>query len=142
MKRTMLIVEDSPIDLKVLKHALTNAHCDLSLLHYDTADSALEYLSSIIKSNSAAVTLPALVTLDLNLPGMHGLDFLRSVKADADLAGLPIIIISTSDNPSDVHNAYQNGAAAYMKKKLSYNEFQEDVNNMVKFWLQTVLLDS
>lgn len=142
MNGTILIVEDSKIDLKVLKHALADANCEMKLVHYDTADAALDYLLDVVESKNASDKLPSFITLDLNLPGMHGLDFLRAVKMNPNLVTIPVIILSTSNNPIDVQSTYSSGAAAYMRKKLSYEEFSVDINAMVDFWTRRVLLNS
>lgn len=140
MNRSILVVEDSKIDFKVLTRALIDVHCDANVMHYEMADLALDYLLNIVAGESQSDGLPSLIILDLNLPGLSGLEFLRILKEHNNLKQLPVIILSTSDNSQDILSAYTNGAAAYMKKKLAYQDFVIDIQSMCQFWFKTTLL--
>jgi CheY-like chemotaxis protein len=77
---------------------------------------------------------PALVILDLNLPGIQGVDVLRRVKADAARRVVPIIVLSGSERQEDVDAAYDAGANAYLSKPLDHAELRRVVLSMHDFW--------
>ncbi len=141
MARRILAIDDSKIDAKVLKRAVAQSLHDVDLVHCETADAGLNYLLDLMESSDIS-SLPILVILDLNLPGIGGLDCLRAIKLNPKLNIIPVIILSTSDNPVDIRAAYANGAAAFMKKKLLYEEFFIDISSMLNFWIKTALTSS
>jgi CheY-like chemotaxis protein len=83
---------------------------------------------------------PSLILLDLNLAGLDGRQVLERLKADASLRAIPVIILSTSDNPKDVQSCYQLGASAYLLKPVDLARFERMVRLFKEFWLEFVIL--
>ena len=77
--------------------------------------------------------LPDLVLLDLSLPRADGFEVLRTVKQDPTLAHIPVIILSSSDSPTDVRRAYAGGANSFVTKS-------RDLHPLVQYWTETVSL--
>src|SRR5262245_54382823 len=104
MKRKVLIVEDSK-----LVHMLYDVMFqDWPVVH---ANDGIEALQQLSKHNDVEVIL-----LDMNMPRMNGLDFLKNVKADPSLAKIPVIVVSTEGSEDLTKRAVSGGAAAYIKK--------------------------
>lgn len=79
--------------------------------------------------------LPQLVLLDLSMPRRNGLDVLKEVKADAELAHLPIVVLTSSDRPEDIQSAYELGANSYVSKS-------RGLSDLVEYWTATASLPS
>lgn len=78
-----------------------------------------------------------LVLLDLKLPGIDGLEILRQIRAADRTALVPVVILTTSDEPADILSAYGNHANAYVRKPVNTDEFSDAVHRIGLFWLLT-----
>ena len=78
--------------------------------------------------------LPAIILLDLNMPVMNGIEFLNEVKADEKLKLTPVIILTTSGSDADKQATYSLGIAGYMVKPVRYNDFEEVMKTIVRYW--------
>ena len=83
---------------------------------------------------------PDIILLDLNLPRMSGLELLAQIKQDADLKVIPVIVLSSSEAPSDVLDSYRLGANCYFKKPNEWDEFVSIAKAIKDFWLSMVSL--
>jgi len=133
--KPILVVEDSAEDFTALsrafrKHALLNP-----VLRCEDGDQALDYLQGYGKKTGWPLTLPALVLLDLNLPGTDGRAVLGTLKQDPLLHSIPVIIFSTSSNARDIEDCYQLGANSYLTKPIEYSALEEKVRLAMRYWL-------
>ncbi len=133
----VLVVEDSAEDFLALgrafrKHALPNP-----VLRCADGDEALEYLRGYGKHPDWPQNLPALVLLDLNMPGTDGRDVLGALKLDPRLHNIPVVIFSTSSSHRDIEDCYRLGANSYLTKPVSYTELEEKIRITMKYWLET-----
>ena len=78
--------------------------------------------------------LPDLILLDLNMPRMSGIEFLQILKADERLRYLPTVILTTSENRSDLLTCFQIGIAGYIIKPLKYEEYEEKLRRVFEYW--------
>jgi two-component system, chemotaxis family, response regulator Rcp1 len=83
---------------------------------------------------------PHLILLDLNLPGMNGCEVLQAVKADPGLQNIPIVILTTSDNQTDINFAYRMNANCYITKPVDIAQFVQVIQMISAFWLTVVKL--
>ncbi|RSK51421.1 response regulator [Hymenobacter rigui] len=138
--KPILVVEDSAEDFTALgrafrKHALQNP-----VLRCADGDQALEYLQGYGRSTNWPSVLPAIILLDLNMPGTDGRQVLEIVKQDDILSTIPVIIFSTSSNSKDIDDCYQLGANSYLTKPIGYAAMEEKVRLIVQYWLEAVEL--
>ena len=137
----ILLIEDSDEDYAAFQRALHGAAVPVSLHRCTRGDAALEYLH---RQGRFAVPerapRPALVLLDLNLPGTDGRELLAAIKIDTHLQSIPIVIVTTSHNPHDVEWCYRHGANAYQVKAVDYRQFRDDMRLLVEYWLRVCLL--
>ena len=138
---TILFVEDSEEDFAMFVRLIDRQgllHC---LQHSWDGDEALDYLYGRGDyGDRDRFPLPSLIVLDLNLPGIDGRDVLKAVKNDPTLKCIPIAVLSTSSNPSDINDCYRLGASGYLVKSMHLERLRLNLNICLKYWLDTVHL--
>ena len=130
--RLILVVEDETSDALILREALT-AVPGAEFLKLEVATSAeagLEFL----RGRGPDEPKPALVLLDLNLPGADGFEFLASLRADPVLRATPVVVLTTSRSGADVARAFEAGANAYLLKLSSYDDTVRQLAALERFW--------
>lgn len=133
-ERRVLIVDDDAADRLLIKRAFTLSTVNNTVF---SACDGEEALGTLRQLHGDAKT-PHLILLDLNMPGMDGWDTLRHIRADAALARLPVVVLTTSDSARDVSSVYALNANRYIKKPRELAEFTEVVLKTCEFWLQLV----
>jgi CheY-like chemotaxis protein len=98
---------------------------------------ALDYLRREGAFADRSSNGPLLVLLDINMPRIDGIETLRQIKADDNLAKIPVIMLTTTDNPREVETCYQLGCSVYMTKPVEYEAFVEAIKRLGLF-LQVV----
>ena len=131
----ILVVEDSAEDFLALGRAFRKNALANPVLRCADGDEALDYLRGYGKHPAWPAGLPALVLLDLNMPGTDGRAVLDAVKHDPQLHNIPVIIFSTSSNSRDVEECYRLGANSYLTKPVSYTELEEKIRLTIQYWL-------
>jgi CheY-like chemotaxis protein len=131
-----LVVEDSAEDFLALNRAFRKQALPNPVLRCADGDEALDYLRGYGKHPAWPHSLPALVLLDLNMPGTDGREVLGAVKHDPRLHTIPVVIFSTSSNNRDIEDCYRLGANSYLTKPVSYTELEEKIRVTMKYWLE------
>ena len=133
----LLIVEDSDADFYAMRRALgENTPC--TVIRCCTGDEALDYVFR--RGAYAQAVPPSLILLDLNLPGTDGRTVLERIKRDAALCLLPVVIVTTSDNPADIAYCYRVGCSGYLVKPLSYTQLASALQTLCAYWFTVVTL--
>lgn len=114
----ILLVDDDADDQYVFKDALQNVAPSIIV---DTAVDGIDALQKLSENR----TLPQLIFLDLNMPRMNGKGFLKEIKSSQTLQSIPVIVYSTSSNPTDIEETKALGAKQFITKPNSYNELCE-----------------
>ncbi|MGE3538811.1 MAG: response regulator [Candidatus Tectimicrobiota bacterium] len=134
------VVEDSDEDMEALRFALRQVGMTLLVEHCRTGREALARLRAALGGAAGAAPKPALLLLDLNLPGLHGRDVLAAIRADVQLQVLPVVVWTTSAHPGDVAFCYRHGVNGYLLKPVNFDRFQEIVRYFVAYWFEAALL--
>lgn len=129
----ILLVEDDIGDQKLIKRSLKAGKIANELHTVNTAEEALEYLQGS-KENNADYPMPDLILLDLNMPGMGGMEFLSTLKKDELLDTIPVVVLTTSDSDLDVLNSFKLQASGYVKKPVSLEEFSQAMEALTDYW--------
>ena len=79
---------------------------------------------------------PAIILLDLNLPGTDGREVLEQIKQDKSLKSIPVVIFTTSSNPRDIEACYQYGVNGYIIKPVDVNELKRTIQVFLSYWLE------
>ncbi|WP_440765180.1 response regulator [Natronorubrum sp. DTA7] len=134
----VLLVEDNPGDVRLTQEAFKQLSIETTIHVATDGDDALEFLTK--RRDSDPDTVPDLVLLDLNLPRMNGLEFLETIKDDATLTRIPVLVLTSSEAVEDVLDSYELSANAYLTKPTDPTEYEETVEAVAEFWLQKAAL--
>jgi CheY-like chemotaxis protein len=139
--KTILIVEDSPEDFEASKRAFRKAGLKNEIFHCEDGDEALDFLYQRGPYTDAAkAPRPAIILLDLNLPGTDGREVLQDVKANQELRDIPVIVLTTSDDERDIEACYRYGANSYIKKPVDLEGFFRAITMLKEFWFEIAIL--
>ena len=129
---TILLVEDSAPDAMLIRQALREAGI------HGKVEVATDGEQALARLRSGAS--PDLMLLDLNLPRMDGRAVLAEMRADEALREVPVIVLTTSSAPHDVHFCYAHGANSYVRKPLGLDRLVETARTIREFWFDTATL--
>jgi len=134
----ILLVEDNPGDVRLTKEALKDAKVRNTLHVVMDGVEALSFLRK--QGKYAAVPVPDLILLDLNLPKKNGREVLEEIKQDDGLRHIPVVILTTSQAERDIAESYRLHANAYVTKPVDLEQFLTVVKSIEQFWLEIVKL--
>jgi len=126
--KPILFVEDDSIDAMTIKRAFMELKVTNPLVHKANGSQALEYLRS--KSNKK----PCVVLLDLNMPKMNGIEFLKIIKADDELKSIPVVVLTISEEERDIAESFRLSVGGYIVKPVDYKKFVEAVRLLNLYW--------
>ena len=125
----ILLVEDDEVDVMNVKRGFERNHI-LNPLH--VASDGLEALAML--RGGAIREGRRLILLDLNMPRMNGIEFLRELRADASLKSIPVVVLTTSNDDRDRVEAYNLNVAGYLLKPVTFIEFVELMATLNRYW--------
>jgi CheY-like chemotaxis protein len=134
----VLLVEDSPGDVRLTREALKDAKVHISLHVAADGMEAMAFLNR--EGVHASAPRPDLILLDLNLPKKDGRAVLKEIKESAVLGSIPVVILTTSAASEDVQSSYRLHANCYITKPVSLEGFLKVVQSIDNFWLSVVKL--
>ncbi|MBD2042776.1 response regulator [Microcoleus sp. FACHB-672] len=136
MEETMihlLLVEDDEVDVMNVRRAFKKNNITNPLY---VANNGLEALF-MLRGNGEAPLIPAkrrLILLDINMPKMNGIEFLRELRADNSLKSIPVIVLTTSNEDKDKVEAYHLNVAGYILKPVTFSSFVDAIATLNKYW--------
>jgi len=125
----ILLIEDNPDDANLAIRALKKNNLANHLLHLEDGQKALDYIFN--EDN----VMPRLILLDLKMPKVDGLEVLKKLKADEKKKLIPIVMLTSSKEESDIVRSYQLGVNAYIVKPVDFDQFVRAVTDLGLFWL-------
>jgi len=136
MARPILIVEDDHDEALLIQRALKRAGVDAPTSVVSDGHAAIAYLDRVHDDATHRERRPQLVLLDLNLPRLTGLDVLRWIRQDVSSRRLPIVVLTSSDEPSDISAAYDLGANSYVVKPRGLADLADAARRLREYWLE------
>ncbi len=134
----ILLVEDSPADIRLTREVLKDERVRENLSVVQDGVEALAYLKKEGQYENAP--RPDLILLDLNLPRKDGRAVLSALKSDANLRKIPVVVLTTSQDQQEVHNAYDLNANCFITKPVDLEEFTRVIKAIEDFWLSVAEL--
>ena len=129
-KNLIFIVDDDPDDRQLILDAFLENNSAIDYVFIEDGLQLMETLHSTEPEN-----YPALILLDLNMPGMMGLHVLKEIRENKDFSHIPTIILTTSSFSYDETSSYKLGASCFLKKPQSYKELLEISASIIRLWL-------
>ena len=132
----ILLVEDDPAHAEIVRRNFVNFRLANRLVHVADGQEALDYLFRRAGFHDPSQSpRPNLILLDLRLPKVDGLEVLKTIKADADLARIPVVVLTTSSAEADMVKAYGSHANSYLVKPVDFPQFLKLMDALGYYWL-------
>lgn len=128
----VLAVEDNPGDVRLLKEGVATTDVPVDLTVCNNGSTAVEWLTG---EECVGRDEPQLILLDLNVPGKSGYEVLQTVRNDTRFNDVPVVVVSSSQNPDDVQRVYEESANAYLTKPADPDEYIRMIAAAIRFWL-------
>ncbi len=134
----ILLVEDNEGDIILTLDAFEESKMKTKVSLARNGKEALDFLNK--KGEFAKAQTPDIILLDINIPKFNGHEVLKEIKQDEILKKIPVIMLTTSSNQTDIDSAYKNHCNSYIKKPLEMDEFLKVILQIEEFWLQLSML--
>ncbi|RRQ48041.1 response regulator [Maribacter algicola] len=123
----ILLIEDDSIEIMKLERTVSKLEVNHKITQAKNGEEALQFLNSDNR-------LPDIILLDLNMPRMSGIEFLKILKEDDKLRYIPTIVLTTSENRVDLLECYKVGIAGYVIKPLKYEDYEYKLKRVLEYW--------
>lgn len=135
----ILVIEDELSEQKLIKMLIRNSGYNVKLKFINDGEEAIKFISSFANNELINEKID-LIFLDLNLPKINGIEVLRSLKNNYHLKSIPVLVLTTSNNQSDINLAYNEGASGYVRKPAVVEEYEKKIESILSYWLNTCIL--
>lgn len=142
LTKNILLVEDNPDDRELMKLAFAQEEIPHNLIVVSNGIEALDYLNQQASNNTleesedvSLAGMPSLIMLDLNMPKVDGIEVLRQIRAAPRTRLLPVVVISSSNEPQDLIDSYINGCNSYIRKPIHFTQLQNFAKEISTYWL-------
>lgn len=131
----ILLVEDNPDDVELTIHALKKNNIINPITVLRDGQEALDFLFYKGKYANSTHALPNVILLDLKLPKVDGIEILQKIKFDRKLKLIPVVVLTSSKEESDIIKSYDLGVNSYIRKPVDFDQFVETVKQIGFYWL-------
>lgn len=129
---TIILTEDDLGHATLIKRNLKRAGLLNDIIHFTDGQQVLDFFETEKKKKTL---LPALLLLDIKMPKVDGIEVLKTVKADPSLKKMPVIMITTTDDPREIERCHELGCSNYIKKPIDYDKFVDAIRKLGLFLL-------
>ncbi len=128
---TIVMIEDDEGHARLIERNIRRAGISNNVRHFADGTTALEYLFT--GADGPTMNGPALILLDLNLPDMSGTDILAKIKSQPKLKRTPVVVLTTTDDKTEIQRCYDLGANVYVTKPVDYEAFADAIRQLGLF---------
>jgi len=132
---SVLLVEDNKDHVNIIRWIIARVHSGIDVSHAEDGETVMKSLGT--RSTSP---LPDIILMDLNLPKVSGMELLKFIRREPHLRHIPVLMLSTSNRPEDVHEAYHHGANTFLNKAIIFNDFETTASRIFEYWATIALL--
>jgi len=129
----VLLAEDDPGHASLIRRNLARAGLSNPIIHFEDGQAVLDFLFQRSPNHNREPHTPYLLLLDIRMPKLDGLEVLRQIKQDQELKKIPIIMITTTDDPREVEHCHSLGCSHYIVKPIDYEKFIEAIKQLGLF---------
>jgi CheY-like chemotaxis protein len=126
----ILVAEDDSGHARLIEKNLTRAGLGNPIVRFDNGQAVLDFLFRRGSGPQRAAGMPYLLLLDIRMPKVDGIEVLRQLKQDTELRKIPVIILTTTDDPREVERCHTIGCASYIIKPVDYDKFAEAIKGL------------
>ena len=123
----ILLIEDDSLEIMKFNRVIDSFEKKHTILVARNCEEAID----LLKTKTQVINL---IVLDLNMPKINGIDFLKFIKKDNKFRFIPAVILTTSNNSKDILECYEIGIAGYMLKPLKYEDYVVCIENLMNYW--------
>jgi len=132
---TIILAEDDEGHATLIKRNLKRSGLLNEIIHFKDGEETLNYLNKAKKKDENEESFPSLLLLDIKMPKIDGIEVLRQVKQDAVLKKMPVIMITTTDDPREINKCHDLGCSNYIAKPIDYDKFVDAIRKLGLFLL-------
>jgi len=136
----ILLVDDNPDDYEATHRSLRKNHFKNPVKWCKSGQDAKDFLYYEGEYSDQQYDLPILILLDLNMPGLDGRQLLKLLKVDEKRKGIPTVILTTSNDPTDVDSCYNFGASTYIQKPVEFDGLIKAIKTIKDYWFGIAIL--
>jgi two-component system response regulator len=135
--KTILLVDDDKNELFLAQRALKKGNITRNVVAVSNGEEALDYLYCRGKytDRDPSCDVPLLTLLDLKMPKVDGLEVLKQIRNNPKTKNLPVVVLTSSEEQTDIVQSYNLGCNAYVRKPVDFEQFAEVIKQMALFWL-------
>ena len=126
----ILVAEDDAGHARLIEKNLTRAGLSNPIMRFDNGQAVLDFLFRRGEGPKRGGEMPYLLLLDIRMPQVDGIEVLRQIKQDSELKKIPVIILTTTDDPREVERCHAIGCASYIVKPVDYDKFAEAIKGL------------
>jgi two-component system response regulator len=131
----ILYAEDNPADAELTLYTLKTRNIANNIVWVRDGVEALDFIKYRGRYSGRTEGMPKMVLLDLKMPKMDGIDVLRALKADEDTRGIPVVIMTSSHEETDLVRSYKLGVNSYIVKPVDFDNFAKMVTEVGLYWM-------
>ena len=133
----ILLVEDNMDDAELTMRELKRNHLANNMFHIRDGEEAIDFIFAQNKYHKKheIASVPKVILLDINMPKINGLEVLEKLKADARTTDIPVVMLTSSKESSDIQKCYKRGANSYIAKPVNFEAFTHAIQSIGFYWL-------
>lgn len=136
MAKYILFAEDDPCVAELVLHLFTRIRSAPHIVHVKDGVEALDFLYAREQYEQREPGCPTVVLLDVKMPRLDGLEVLRQIKSDETLRSIPVVMLTSSQDESDIRTSYELGANAYIVKPVEFHRLASLLTTFESFWME------
>jgi len=132
----VVLVEDNINDAELALRVVRKTVPGTATAHLEDGERAVQYIDALVAAiKGGAAAVPRLLLLDLKLPKIDGLDVLQHIRRQPELQALPVVVLSSSREPTDVSRAFAYGANSFVVKPVQFDQYLPRIGGVVSYWM-------
>jgi two-component system, response regulator len=132
----IILIEDNPYEAELAIRNLKKSRLANQIIHIDDGSEALDYLFRRGKyAQEERKTKPSLILLDLKLPKVTGHEILQQIRAHEETAIIPVVVLTSSSEESDILRSYKLGVNSYIVKPVNFESFSKSITDLGMYWM-------